>query len=175
MPGTFDLAAWQMEHTAKINQCRQYWQEQGYAVYTENQNSFVLRGKKAALGGKPDLIARKCSAGTVIEIKTGNPSPSHSVQTMLYMYAVPRALRQYRGVTFNGKIVYVDHEIDIPASAVDEKFVDNLSQLILRLASAAPARKVPSAMECGYCNITSADCPERAVDNRLEEGATEDF
>ena len=141
----------------------------------EGQNSFVLRGKSAALGGKPDLIAWKGSVGTVIDIKTGQPSPSHSVQVMIYMYAIPRALRQYRGITFNGKVVYADHEVAIPASAVDDNFVGNLSQLILRLASTSPARRIPSRMECGFCNITSADCSDRAAEDILEEGATEDF
>ena len=111
----------------------------------------------------------------MIDIKTGQPSPSHSVQVMLYMYAIPRSLGQYRGITFDGKIVYTDHEVEIPASAVDEKFVENLSLLIRRLSSPTPARKVPSRMECGFCNITSEDCPERAADNTIEEGATEDF
>ena len=62
--------------------------------------SFSLpRGKSAALGGKPDLIVGKDSTGMVIDNKTGQPSPSHSVQVMIYMYAIPRALHQYRGIT----------------------------------------------------------------------------
>ena len=57
-------------------------------------------------------------------MKTGRPSPSHGVQVMLYMiYAVPRAMGQYHGVTFDGKIAYGDHGVDIPASAVDETFI----------------------------------------------------
>ena len=96
-------------------------------------------------------------------------------QVMIYMYAIPRALRQYRGITFNGKVVYADHEVANPASAVDDNFVGNLSKLILRLASTSPARRVPSRMECGFCNITSADCSDRAAGDILEEGATEDF
>ena len=175
VPSTFDQAAWQMEHTAKLNGSRQYWEEQGCTVLTEGQNRFVLRGKSAALGGRPDLVARKDGRGTVIDIKTGQPSPAHSVQVMIYMYAMPRALRQYRGITFDGKVVYADHEVEIPASAVNDSFVDHLSQLIHRLASTSPARRVPSRTECGFCNITSTDCPERAAGDNLEEGATEDF
>ena len=30
-------------------------------------------------------------------------------------------------------------------------------------------------MECGFCNVTSADCSDRAAEDILEEGATEDF
>ena len=175
VPSTFDQAAWQMEHTAKLNECRHYWEEQGHTVLTEGQNSFVLRGKSAALGGKPDLVAWRDNSGTVIDIKTGQPSPSHSVQVMIYMYAIPRALHQYRGISFNGKVVYSDHEVDIPASAVGDSFVENLSQLVLRLASNTPARRVPSHMECGFCNITSADCPDRTAEDNIQEGRTKDF
>ena len=140
VPSTFDQAAWQMDHTTKLNETRQYWEEQGRTVLTEAQNSFVLRGKTAALGGRPDLIAWKGGDGTVIDVKTGQPSPAHSVQVMIYMYAIPRALRQYNGIAFNGKVVYVDHEVAVPSSAVDETFIANLSELIRRLASVSPAR-----------------------------------
>ena len=175
IPSTFDQAAWQLAHTAKLSECREQWEEQGFTVFTEGQNHFTLRGASAALGGRPDLIAWKDGAGTIIDVKTGQPRPSHSVQVMLYMYAIPRALRQFRGIDFNGKLVYTDHEIDIPASAVDDSFVGNMSQLILRIASATPARRVPSRMECGFCDITSADCHERAAEDSLDEGETQDF
>ena len=172
---SFDLAEWQMKHTAKLNECRQQWEAQGFTVFTEAQNHFSLRGTSAALGGRPDLIAWKDGAGTIIDIKTGQARPSHSVQVMLYMYAIPKALGQYRGIRFNGKVVYADHETDVPASAVDDIFVENMSQLIRRIASETPARRVPSRMECGFCDIASADCNERAADDSLDEGATEDF
>jgi CRISPR/Cas system-associated exonuclease Cas4 (RecB family) len=175
VPGTFDLVGWQLKHTARLNESREHWAERGYTVFTENQNRFTLRGKTASLGGKPDLITRRGGCGTIIDVKTGKPSPSHSVQVMLYMYAVPRALGQYNGVIFNGQVAYSDHVVDIPAAAVDEQFTGNLSRLIHRLGSGGPARKVPSRMECRYCDITAADCPQRVADDRVEEGATEDF
>ena len=175
VPGTFDLVGWQLKHTARLNESREHWEELGYTVFTENQNRFTLRGKTASLGGKPDLITRRGGCGTIIDVKTGKPSPSHSVQVMLYMYAVPRALGQYNGVIFNGQVAYSDHVVDIPAAAVDEQFIGNLLRLIHRLGSGGPARKVPSRMECRYCDITAADCPQRVADDRVEEGATEDF
>ena len=175
VPSTFDQASWLLAHTAAINECRQQWENEGHAVFTENQNSLTLRGNTASLGGKPDLIAKKGKSGTIIDIKTGKPSPAHSVQVMLYMYAVPRVLAQYKGITFDGKLVYNDHEVDIPSSAVDKTFVDNFTSLIGRLASATPARKVPSVMECQYCDISSADCSERQAGDVREEGTTDDF
>ncbi len=58
------------------------------------------------LGGQPDLIARKGDAGTIIDVKTGKPGVAHVVQVMLYMYAVPRAIRQHQGVVFDGQVAY---------------------------------------------------------------------
>ncbi len=172
---TFDLASWQMNHTALLNEERLRWEERQYTVFTEKQNGFSLKGKTATLGGRPDLIARNGDAGTIIDVKTGNPNPSHSIQVILYMYAVPKALGQYRGVAFDGQVAYSDHVVNIPASAVDERFVENLSRLILRLSSPEAARRVPSHMECGFCEIPSAICPDRATGDSLDEGATDDF
>jgi hypothetical protein len=174
-PSAFDQVSWQMAHTAAINESRRRWEERGYTVFTENQNWFCLGGRSAALGGKPDLIARRGDAGTIIDVKTGRPSPAHSVQVMLYMYAVPRVLRQYHGVTFDGVVAYGDHQVAIPAAAVDETFIGNLAELVQRLSAGAPARRVPSPRECGFCDITSADCPERVVEDAMAEGVTEDF
>ena len=172
---TFDQVAWQLSHTVGINECRQYWEDLGYAVFTENQNAFALRGRAATLGGKPDLIVWKGGSGTVIDVKTGKPSPSHGVQVMLYMYAVPRAMGQYNGVLFDGKISYPDHDVCIPASAVDERFVNNLVGLMGRLSAGEPARRVPSPRECGFCGISAADRPERMAGDSVAEGVTQDF
>ena len=175
VPGDFDRAGWQMAHTAMVNEARERWEELGYQVFTERQNSLRLRGESGTLGGQPDLIARKGDAGTIIDVKTGKDSPSHIVQVMLYMYAVPRAIRQHQGVVFDGQVAYTDHAVDIPAAAVDDKFVERLSQLIGHLASDAPARRVPSPGECRFCPITAADRPERAAEDGFEEGVTTDF
>ena len=175
VPSGFDQVSWQLAHTARVNESRRQWEERGYTVFTENQNGFSLRGRTATLGGKPDLIAREGESGVIIDVKTGHPSPSHGVQVMLYMYAVPKAMWQYRGVAFDGKIAYSDHEVDIPASAVDETFIRNLSGLVRRLSNEAPARRVPSFRECQFCDISSVDCPERAAEDAVAEGVTEDF
>lgn len=175
VPSTFDQTSWQVEHTALLGQVQTQLEAQGKTVFTENQNSFVLRGAIAALGGKPDLIATSEGTGIIIDVKTGKPSPAHHVQVMVYMYAVPRVLRQYYGMSFDGRVVYKDHVVEIPSSAVDEKFIDSLSNLIRRLGSTTPARKVPNPVECGFCDIMKTDCPERAADDTVQEGETSDF
>ena len=175
VPSSFNATEWQLQHTALLNRIREQLEDEGKTVFTENQNSFTLRGGTAALGGKPDLITVSGNKGLILDAKTGKPSPSHHIQVMVYMYAIPRTLHQYRGVNFDGRVVYSDHEIDIPNTAVDDTFINNLTQLIRRIASSTPARKVHSRMECGFCNITSADCPERAAEDVMSEGETADF
>ena len=121
------------------------------------------------------MIGLRGDTATVIDVKTSKPSPSHAAQVMVYMYAVPRAIDEHRGLNFDGMIAYAGHQVYIPASAVDEAFIKNLSRLVLRLSSPEPARRVPSARECGFCDISSVDCPERATDDPVAEGVAEDF
>ena len=70
-------------------------------------------------------------------------------------------MERYRGLALSGQVAYPDHVVDIPAAAVDEGFIRNLGGLIRRLAAETSARRVPSPMECRYCEITKADCPDR--------------
>ena len=174
-PSDFDQTQWLLNHTALLNERRREWEERGYNVLTESQNSFNLRGKTAVLAGKPDLVARKGDEVVVIDAKTGRPSPSHDVQVMLYQYALPRVLERYKGLNIAGQVAYRDHVVEVPAETVDDRFVRELGSLIRRLASETPARRVPSAGECRFCEITSADCPARVEGSSVEVGETRDF
>lgn len=174
-PDDFDSATWQMNHTALLAQVRDQLQGEGRTVFVEKQNRFTLRGAGATLGGKPDLIALSGDKGIIYDVKTGQPTASDHVQVMTYMYAVPRALGQYRNMAFDGMVVYRNHEVPIPASAVDEQFIDRLASLIRRISRAQPLSKTPSAMECSFCQIAKEECPER-VDSAPEDGMeTTDF
>ena len=174
-PSDFDQSRWMMDHTALVNEARESREKMGYTVYTENQNSFRLRGATATLAGKPDLIAVKGNDAVIIDAKTGRPSPHHSVQVLTYMYAVPKALPEYRDTEFRGHIIYPDGNVQIPVSGLDRQFIDRLGSLIRRLADETPARRVPSASECRFCDITIADCSERVEDETKEDGVTTDF
>ena len=175
-PSDFNQSQWMLDHTALVNQARESREALGYTVFTENQNSFRLRGRAATLAGKPDLIALKGSDAVIIDAKTGKPGPAHTIQIMTYMYAVPKALEQYLGTEFRGHVIYPDGNVQIPASGLDSRFVENLGGLIRRLAAETPARRVPSAQECRFCDITGEDCPERMEGKfQSEEGNTDDF
>ena len=172
----FDAARWQMEHTALLNKARAEMESTGANVYIEGQNFFTLRGRTATLSGKPDLVSIEGNTGVIGDAKTGQQSISHQIQVLIYMYALPKALPQYRDVTFEGKLVYPDEEVFIPSDGVNEGFVTELGGLITRLADSGPAIKTPSKQECSFCNITMADCKER-IDDDLEEDVqrTADF
>ena len=173
MPSDFDQAGWLTNHTVLLNQHHERWEMQGFTVLTEGQNSFNLRSSSAVLAGTPDLVARRRNEVTVIDAKTSLPSPAHETQVLIYMYALPRALRSYRGLTISGQVAY--HVVDVSADAVDGRFVENLRGLMRRPASRLRARRVPSPDECRFCEITLALCLERADEVPPEEGVTGDF
>ena len=175
-PSDFDQAQWLLDHTALVNERIRNWEVGGSDVDVEGQNRFELRGRTATLAGRPDLIAHRDDEAVVVDAKTGHDSPSHAVQVMIYLYAVPKALKRYRTTKLRGQVTYRDHTVRVPAEAVDERFVKNLGALIRRLSSEEPARRVPSAAECRFCDITAADCPVR-MDGGFEPGhaTTDDF
>ena len=143
-PSDFNQTQWMLNHTALLNERRANWEVGGYSVAVEGQNNFQLRGRSATLSGKPDLIAHRDDEAVIVDAKTGQESPSHAVQLMIYLYAVPRALERYRNTKLRGQVTYRDHTIRIQAEAVDEQFVQNLGALLCRLSADEPARRVPS-------------------------------
>ncbi len=163
MPSDFDMAQWQIAHTSLLNDVRDGLEREGRAVFVESQNYFTLRGSSGAvLGGKPDLVTvDEDGSGTIYDVKTGKQRASDAAQVMIYMYALPY-IGQHRGRQLDGKLIYASgHEVDIPASAIDDSFRANLYGLIGRIVSDAPARRTPSALECRMCDLTPADCAER--------------
>ena len=75
-------------------------------------------------------------------VKTGRPKVSDQIQIMLYMHLLrpgPRA----SGATITGQAVYIDHVVDIPADAVEERFFSTVRELDQRIA----ARRVKDPLE----------------------------
>ena len=175
MPSSFDAVGWQMNHTELLNKVWGDLDDQGVEVLTENQSSFNIRGSSGTmLGGRPDIVAlfENETGGTVYDVKTGQPRASDQAQVMIYMYALPHWNR-FRGMQFDGKVVYNDHEVAIPHSAIDGTFKKRLFDLIGRISSQDPGRKVPSGSECRFCDLTSADCPERVDEEPSDQDEME--
>ena len=73
---------------------------------------------------------------------------------MIYMYALPKAMPEYRDAKFSGEIVYNDHTHRVPQGGIDQGFIRNLGSLIRRIAAPEPPVRVPSAQECRFCDIS---------------------
>jgi len=159
--GGFDQSKWQMDHAELIASTKEDLIGSEYVVTVENQNGFSFRGQKATLSGKPDLIAVREDENLIIDTKTGAPRLSHDLQVMIYMWAVPLATPRFRGMQFDGMVVYKDTSRRIKASRIDAKFVDRVTSLIKQVAAAECPAKAPSFGECRFCPIPSVHCPER--------------
>ena len=46
------------------------------------------------MSGLPASIAHREDEAVIVDAKTGQEGPSHAVQAMIYVYAVPRALER---------------------------------------------------------------------------------
>ena len=134
-------------------------------MYVEGQNSFRLHGKTATLARTPDLIVVNGDNADIVDVKTGTKQPWHSVEIMIYIYALPRALLQYHDANLAGQVVYPTRTVRVPRGCLNTQFTKDLVYLIRRLASETPPRRVPSLQECGACDITAGDCADRVDDN----------
>ena len=129
----------------------------------ENQNAFRLRGYSATLAGKPDLLVLQSERVLIVDVKAGREQPWHHYQMMIYMYALPRALPEYRDTHLAGEIIYPTHNDRIPQGGIDQGFIRNLGSLIRRIADDKPAIRVPSASECRFCDITTEAAPSAST------------
>ena len=170
----FNQAEWLLNHTALLKKQRTIWKDKGYDVLVEGQNSFTLKGKTATLGGKPDLIAVRNNEAVIVDTKSGAEKPSHLIQVMIYIYAIPRALRQYRDLNITGRVVYQDNSVLVPSECETPEFPAMMGSAIKRLAAQTPPARVPSLYECRFCDIL--ECPDRFDDgNTPQQSFTTDF
>lgn len=189
-PSDFNLAKWTIQHTQLIRSRRDALERLGYKVYIEDQNSFkvILEMRlptyqdesetiRVTISGKPDIIAigkeedarmtdvmHDCRM--VEDCKTGSCKTSDHVQVMIYMLLVPKGISKFKGIRFDGTIVYKlgVKNAEIPATAAydDESLKKAIWDCIkLVVGPEDKCRKIPSRNECGRCDITKTDCPER--------------
>ena len=85
------------------------------------------------------------------------------MQVQLYMYVLPKSdMKHSCGVEFEGAVVYAAGiEKHILADSVDDAFVSRLAEFMRKMVPDMHPRHVPSLAECGWCELTSADCLDR--------------
>lgn len=162
LQGSFDLARWNIEHTRLLTEYRAELGRNGATVRVETQNSFQYgHASGAVIAGKPDIVALRDSIATVCDCKTGRPKTSDRVQVMMYMYLLPVCFPELAAYTVEGRIIYPGSKVDIPPSAVDDRFARNLDYFVSLTSAADAPCCAPSHAECRFCDITRIDCPNR--------------
>ncbi|AKG54113.1 hypothetical protein DGWBC_1477 [Dehalogenimonas sp. WBC-2] len=163
-PSDFQQAAWVMAHNQCLDELCRECSSSKVAIFKEDQNQFrVTRKSGLVVSGKPDLITLdEGASATVYDIKTGTPRHSDIVQVMLYMLFLPYGSPVYKGKKISGCVVYKDGEHSvIPSSAIDLEFQKRVTYFLDLLETGEAPRRSPSVAECRYCDLTSADCPEK--------------
>lgn len=172
--GDFDLAKWKVEHNAMVAKRATALTEGGWQVYLEDQNQFRLKGKTITVAGKPDIVAVRDTQAIVIDEKGGKRRDSDVQQVLLYLLALPLTHPAVNGKTLRGEVEYRDGILPIPTTAFTETERQRLVATIRRIGEATPPARVPSARECGFCDIAKTDCPDR-IERATETVETADF
>lgn len=158
-----------IEHTTLLNRTREQFEEQGYAVFSEDTNKFKVTSKsgRVTIGGTPDLIAIG-DRPLIVEVKSGKEQDYHKAQLLMYMHYVPLASNlPYRDLTFDGVLVYNNKIEHVPATDLND-FRPHLKELLGYVVREKPATKIPSWKNCRFCKLTSEDCPEKIEEEPLD-------
>lgn len=169
--GSFSLSAWKATHDERLNARVAALREDGYTVSVEDQNSFKLKGQRATLSGKPDIIRRSGDDCAVLDIKTGSPKDRDHAQMLVYLYALPRARRIFPTVAL---LEYPGHTVTVRLEELTPDVVARIGALMRKLGGAHALPASPSFGECSQCDVLAQDCPDRMdVDETV--GETEEF
>lgn len=122
---------------------------------------------RAIIAGRVDAIAVKGDRGMVFEVKSGKEHASDRVQLMIYMWLLPRVIKRFQNVLFEGMLVYENKRTKVSSTELDEDFSKILKDFIVDLIDVEPDRKFPNAWECKFCNV--AECDERMLEAEVEE------
>ena len=169
VPSDFDLAAWKAAHGEMVRARADELRGESYSVFVEDQNKFSLEGQAATLGGVPDLVAVRDGRGLVVDCKSGKQRDSDAFQVLTYMLVLPQTHEACRGVSLAGEVQYRASRLPIAPAKLTDELKGLIRGTIERVGGEAPLAKVPSLSECRFCDLTTADCPERVEEARRVE------
>ncbi len=159
----FDLPAWLADHTRFADEIARERLALGEKCFRESQNNVRVKRKSGlVVSGRPDLVTiDNKDHYKVYDVKTGSQRQSDVIQLMLYILLLPMC-PQCSGRVLDGCLIYESGErIEIPSSAIDTKFKDNVTYFLGLLESSEEPPKVPHPYECRFCDIGIQDCPDR--------------
>lgn len=166
----FNMDAWEQQHQAMVDEHVVELQADGWPTVTvEDANKFQLKGDRAILSGKPDIVAVRLAEARealVIDEKGGSPKPEHRWQVKVYLYALAR-LPVWKHLTIRGMLAYRGVRKDVTLDPGDGT---KIGQVMAMIVSDEPPAQAPSAGECETCDIHA--CPVRiaAVVHTAEVG-----
>ena len=91
------------------------------------QLSFALPSSGA--GGQTRPMVVRGDDAPIIDVKASREQPWHAAQVMISMYALPRALPQYRDARLAGEIIYPTRRVQVPKGSVHNQFIHDLGDL----------------------------------------------
>lgn len=164
----FDSVTWSVKHTELLRKVRIGYQEAGYQISLERQNTFWWeRASGLRVVGTPDLVVVKDGSATVVDAKTGVARGAHKAQVLIYMLLLPQAHQKFAGMRLAGRLVYASGlEIEIHPEEAYE-FADHFEPLLDVVDTEIAPFKFPSEGECRFCDISSRDCDERMAPDTL--------
>ena len=163
LPGDFNLAKWQAEHTLLSDETVSNLRDMRYTVSREGQNSFNVKGRSGVvLAGRADIVAVKNDDAVVIDCKTGSQKSSDIQQVLVYMFFLPQVHPQLKGRKLRGEVYYKTGDIvRVPDNSLDNGFRQQLGRFMMIAADPCAPEKTPSFSECRFCDVRKEDCPER--------------
>ena len=155
-----------LKHTALREQLLKDLRGKGCTIYLEKE--VLMDRPRAIIAGRVDAIAVKGDRGMVFEIKSGKERDSDRIQLMIYMWLLPRVIKRFQNVLFEGMVVYKDKRIKVSSAELNEDFSKIFTDFIVDLIEVEPEQKHPNVWECKFCNIL--ECDERiSKDEEVEE------
>jgi predicted RecB family nuclease len=136
----------------------------GHHVYVEDQNRFVLKGKAATLGGKPDLVAVRDGCALVVDCKSGKRRNKDFFQVLTYMLVLPHVHRACKGLSVAGELQYQDGSLSVEPERLTPQIKTLIRETVERVATETEPARMPSVAECRFCELCEDDCPDRIED-----------
>lgn len=174
----FDKKEYQAKHKLARDQRVEELRAAGWQVRIEDAVKFEVRGRatNTVLAGKPDIVAFKHDERLILvgDPKTGKKHLKHWYQLAMYVKWIKKTLGdRFADYTVTGELLYYDVEEGAARlleriELLPEEITTNVMQVIVSELQTigmdlAPERS-PSELECLYCDITSADCPDRMIE-----------
>jgi hypothetical protein len=147
--------AWTAKHDALVQDRAHRLRDEGWTLRIEEDAKFTLKGDRADLAGKPDIVALRSlpdaePMALVIDGKSGRKRSSDHWQVRLYMWALPLAWLRDTQYRVKGEVEYPDGPETVRALDVTA-----IAKLMNVAASPTSPIASPSESECRHCDIAS--------------------